>query len=190
MTDPQTTSGQLLPHCSECGVQRHCFDINNNSSVRDGDNMFCVRCGKKTKVSWYAVSHTNRINEEIRMTQSEGQLTTMTVREQIENIVRESFWGDHKNADKIAPLVDRLESLISNAKEEDAIKRRNIYLFFAATIYRLNNPDTAMCIPNGVYISLQEKLSLLPTDRTITESEAMELVKGTPASLSSNNPKV
>lgn len=55
------------------------------------------------------------------MTQPEGQPTTMTVREQIENIVRESFWGDHKNADKIAPLVDRLESLISNAKEEGAV---------------------------------------------------------------------
>ena len=81
-------------------------------------------------------------------------------------------------------MIPAIEQLISKLQQEDEIKKSNVYRFFAAAIYRLNNPESTMCIPNSVYASLDKKLSLLPTDRRITEAEALALVKGTPESLS------
>lgn len=147
---------------------------------------------------------------EVPMTQPEGQPTTMTVREQIENIVRESFWGDHKNADKIAPLVDRLESLISNAKEDGDIESR--LPKHEASLHITHNENTTNYESVEDYIKREEEnLGIdwaTPTsrERAIATNSIWELqwYPNTPigfnvtmgatleeilASLSSNNPK-
>lgn len=55
-------------------------------------------------------------------------------------------------------------------------EQNNRFLFMAAIVWKLNNPDTKMNIPNAVYISLEKKLKKIPTDRLMTEREALDLV--------------
>ena len=63
------------------------------------------------------------------------------------------------------------------------IQYHNLSQFLSATVWHLNNKDkdgnstTKMNIPNVVYEVVGKKLAQLPSDRKLTESEALELAR-------------
>lgn len=58
---------------------------------------------------------------------------------------------------------------------EEHIKLKNYFIFLTAVIYHLNNPKSEMDIPSMIYEVVEDKVKQFPTDRVMTEQEALKL---------------
>lgn len=70
----------------------------------------------------------------------------------------------------------------NNLEPDYKILYQNMSQLLAATVWHLNNqkdgePTTTMGIPNILYEVVGKKLSQLPNDRVLTESEALEIAR-------------
>jgi len=97
----------------------------------------------------------------------------------LENFENEIGGNKEANGEGAIEMAVRL---LLNLKTQRT-RNQNLSQFLSAVVWDLNNKDkegrpaTKMNIPNAVYEVVGKKLAQLPSDRKITESEALELAR-------------